>query len=132
MRPQRRDNDPSVSLKVGNKMSKLVARGYITEGVVLANTSFFSVPNGIDNIYMVFDATDSGIYDSLWAPNFMLLSMRSLIMMVGPETHMEDLDVGEILYNFRLSLVLANYCGLDLGFYLGHNKDRQAIPIWML
>ena len=100
MRPKRRDNDPSVRLKVGNKMSKLVARGYITEGVILANTSFFSVPNGINNIYMVFDATDSGIYDSLWAPNFMLSSMGSLLMMVGPETHMDDLDIGEMFYNF--------------------------------
>ena len=100
MRPQRREENPSVSLKVGNKTSKLVARSYITEGVILANTSFFSVPNGTDNICMVFDATASRLNGSLWAPNFMLSSIGSLLMMVVPETHMDDLDVGEMFYNF--------------------------------
>ena len=27
--------------------------------------------------------------------------------------------------------MLANYCGVDLGLYLGHKKDRQGTPIWM-
>ena len=46
MRPQRRENDNSVSLKVANKIRKLVARGYITEGVTIALTSLFSVTKG--------------------------------------------------------------------------------------
>ena len=52
-------------------------------------------------------------------------------MMVGPDTHMVDLDVGEMFYNFLLSSVLAKYCGVDLVSYLGHKKDRQGTPLWM-
>ena len=61
---------------------------------------------------MVFDATVSGLKYSLWAPNFMLQSMGSLFMMVGPEAHMVNLDVREMLYNSQLSSVLAKYCGV--------------------
>ena len=84
-------------------MSKLVARGYITEGVILALTYLLSVPKVTDDIRMVFDATMSGINDSLWDSKCMLPSMGIFLMMVGSETHMFDLDVGEMFYNFKLS-----------------------------
>ena len=44
---------------------------------------------------------------------------------------MVDLDVREMFYNFRLSLVLAKYWGVNLGSYLGHKKDRQGTPLWI-
>ena len=94
MRPQRKEKDPSVSLKLAKNISKLVSRGYIMEGVILALTSFFAVPKGIDDIHMVFDATVSGLNNSLCDPNFTLPSMGSFLMMVGPETHVVDIDVG--------------------------------------
>ena len=72
----------------------MVTRVYITEGVILALTSLFSVLKGTNDIRMVFDATISGINNSLWDPNFMLPSMGSFPVMVGPETHMVDIDVG--------------------------------------
>ena len=56
MRPQRREKYPSVSLKGANKMSKLVIRVSITEGVILKLTSFFSVTKVTEDIFMVFDA----------------------------------------------------------------------------
>ena len=62
--------------------------------------------NGTQDIHMVSNASVSRLNDFLWDPNFMLLSMRSLLMMVGPKTHMVDLDVGKMFYNFRLSLVM--------------------------
>ena len=93
--------------------------------------SFFSVTKGTDDIRMVFDVTMSGFNDYLWAPNFMLPSIGSFIMMVGMETHMVDIDVGEMFYNFQLSSVLAKYYGVDLGSYLGHKKDRQGRSLWM-
>ena len=129
--PQRRENNPSVSIKVANKISKLVARGYITEVVILALTSFFTVPKVTDGIRMVFDATEIGINNSLWDPNFMLLSMFIFLMMVGLYRYMIDLDVGEMFYNFQLSLILANYCRLGSGYYMGHKKDRQGTPLWI-
>ena len=51
--------------------------------------------------------------------------------MVGPKTHMVDLDVGEMFYNFRLSLLLENYCEVDLGFYMGYKKHQKGTPLWM-
>ena len=43
---------------------------------------------------VVLDATVSGLNDTLWYPKFMLPSMGSFIMMVGPQTHMVYLDIG--------------------------------------
>ena len=51
-------------------MSKMVARGYITEGVIIALASFLYVPKGTENIHMVFDVTIIGIKDYLWAKYF--------------------------------------------------------------
>ena len=45
--------------------------------------------------------------------------------------HMVYLDVGEMFYNFQLSSVLANYCGVDLGFYLEYKKDWKGTPLRM-
>ena len=57
--------------------------------------------------------------------------MGSLIMMLGMKTHMVDIDVGEMFYNIRLYLVLENYCVVDLGYYMGHTKDRKRKPLWV-
>ena len=64
-------------------MKKMVARGCIMEEMILSLTSFFYMPKVKDDILMVFDATISGLNDSLWDPNFMLLSMVILLIMVG-------------------------------------------------
>ena len=125
MRPPRLEKNPYISLKVANMMNKLVARGYITEEVILALTSFFSVPKGTDYIHMVFDATVIVLNNSLWSAKFMLPSMVSLFMMVGMETHMVNLDVVGMFYNFQLSSVLDKYCGVDWGYYMVHMKDSQ-------
>ena len=53
------------------------------EEMILSLTSFFYMPKVKDDILMVFDATISGLNDSLWDPNFMLLSMVILLIMVG-------------------------------------------------
>ena len=123
-RTQRQENDSYVILKVSNKMSKLIIRGYITEGIILVLTSFFSVPKGTDDICI-------GLKDYMWAPNLMLPSMGTLLMMMDPETHMVDLEFGGIFYNFRLSSVLAKYHRVYLVTYLVHIQDCQGAPLWM-
>ena len=113
----------SVSLKVDKKMIKLISRGYITEGGIIALTSLSSVPRVTYDICMVFDTTLRRLNNFLWDPKFMLLSMGSLLMIVGTETIMVDLDVGEMFYNFQVFSALANYCRVDMGSYMGHKKD---------
>ena len=78
---------------------------------------------------MVLDATLSGLNDSLWYPNFMLLPMGSLIMIVVPKMHMVNIDVWEMFYNFQPYAVLVEYCGVDLGSWLVHNKDRKIASL---
>ena len=53
-------------------------------------------------------------------------------MMVGHETQMVDLDVGDIFYNFKLSLVLTKYCGVDLGPYHKEEKNTSEKPYCLL
>ena len=100
MPPQRKYKFPTVSLKLSNKIRKMVNRGYIKEGVILNMTSFFSVPKLTEDIRMVFYVTVSGLNKYLRFPNFMSPSICSLLMMMGPQTHMVDLDSGEIFTTF--------------------------------
>ena len=132
MRPQRLKNYSYIILRVANTKRKLVTRGYITKGVIPVLISFFYVFKGKNYIRMVFHATVSGLNDSLWDTNFILPSMGSLLMMVVRKTHVVNLYVWEIFYNFRISSVLTNYFKVNLGSYMGHKKDREGTPLWML
>ena len=100
IRPKRGDKCPSVSLKVANKMRKLFSRIYITEGVILVLTSFFSVPKVTYDVRMVFISNMIILNNSMWDPNFMLSSIGSFLMMVGPEKHMFNLYFREMFYDF--------------------------------
>ena len=131
MRTKGQEKHPFISLKLANKMSKFVVRGYITEGVILALKSFFSVPKGTWYICMVFDTTVIRINNSLWDPNFMFLLMVSLLMMLGPKIQMVNLYVEVIFYNFRIYSVLEKYFWVDLGYYLRHNKEQKLTTLWM-
>ena len=73
---------------------------------------------------MVFNVTVRGLNNLLRDPNFMLPSMGSLLMILGKNIHMVNIDVGEMFY-------MENYCRVDLGSYLEHNKDHQRTPLWM-
>ena len=48
---------------------------------------------------MVFGEMASRIDDYLWYPKLMLPVMDSLLMMMGPDEHMAEIDVGEMFYN---------------------------------
>ena len=84
-------------------MSNIVLRGYLELGFILSLASFFVVPKIMEVTRMVFDDTLSGNNEGMQYPNFMLPLAGVIRMVVGPYTHMVDLDVGEIFYNFRLS-----------------------------
>ena len=47
----------------------------------------------------------------------MIPVLGRLLMAVVPDTYMLDLDMVEILHNFRLYSVLSKYYGVDLGPY---------------
>ena len=66
---------------------------------------------------MDFDATAIGFNEAAWDYNFMIPVLGRLLMAVVPDTYMLDLDMVEILHNFRLYSVLSKYYGVDLGPY---------------
>ena len=78
-------------------MRKLVAMGYIMEGVILTLTHFFYVTKVTEDISTVFDETVIRLNNYLWIPRFMLPPMDSFLMVVGPETYMVDLYIGNFL-----------------------------------
>ena len=78
-------------------MRKLVAMGYIMEGVILTLTPFFYVTKVTEDISTVFDETVIRLNNYLWIPRFMLPPMDSFLMVVGPETYMVDLYIGNFL-----------------------------------
>ena len=67
---------------------------------------------------MVFDETMNVLKEAILAPNFMLPLVVILIVMMGPDIHMEELDVIDMFWNFRLSSMFANYYVVCMGPYL--------------
>ena len=72
------------------------------EVVILTLLSLLSVRKGTYNIPMVFNVTVRGLNNLLWDTNFMFPLMGSLLMILGTNIHMVNLDVGEIFYIIRL------------------------------
>ena len=81
-------------------MSKLVTRGYITEIVILILTSIFSVTKVIEGVWMVFDATVRRLNIPCGIKVYVAINGQFFIMMVGPKTHLVNIDSGEMFYHF--------------------------------
>ena len=59
MKTQRQEKYISIKIKVANNMSKLFAKGYVMEGVILILTSFFYVPKVTEGIVKQFPAVNT-------------------------------------------------------------------------
>lgn len=97
------------------KVSNIVARGYVVPGYVTSLTEFFDVPKGDDDIRLVYNGSSCGLNDALWAPNFWLPTPRSAIRLLDFSTYSVDLDLGEMFLNFPLHESIQEYSGIDLG-----------------
>ena len=120
--PQRREKDDRVRAQVQKKLETVLRRGYIIKGNVKSLTGYFAVPKGPEDIRMVYDGTKSGLNDVLWAPNFMLPSVDTLVNAINEDSWMADLDLGEMFLNFMLHPEIQPYCGVDLSPYFGKAK----------
>jgi hypothetical protein len=119
--------------KMQDKLDKVRRRRYIMPEFVSSLTSFFAVSKGADAIRMVYDASDSGLNDSIWTPRFPLPMIRTRLREVEEGTYMADLDVGEIFLNFVLhSRDLRALCGVNLTLYGGSVQEFETIPwkVW--
>ena len=98
------------------KLKDVRKKKYIAPGFISSLTGFFSVPKGVGDIRMVYDATACGLNNCVWAPNFFLPTVRSLTRSLIGSTWMGDLDLGEFfetflcleIYILSLELILPN------------------------
>jgi len=110
-RPQPNERDRSLRTKVHSKLENVLDKGYIRPGRVASLTGYFSIPKGLSDVRMVYDASRSGLNDALWSPNFGLPTVETLLRGVGFGTWMGDIGLGEmfpsaLMRNFMHSVVL--------------------------
>ena len=121
VRPQPPEKDPARKEKVKTKLAKVRTRRYIWKGFVSSLTRYFAVDKGVVDIRMVYDGTVSGLNATIWAPNFGLPTVDSLLRGMDSTTWSCDNDLGEMFLNFMLHEDIQHACGVDVSPYFGAN-----------
>jgi hypothetical protein len=96
------------------KILKVFRRRYVSSGFVKSLTGFFAVPKGVGDIRVVYDATKSGLNASIWAPNFFLPTITSVLQNADDKTFYGDIDIGEMFLNYFLDPDIRPWAGVDL------------------
>jgi hypothetical protein len=85
-RSQKGGKDPSIQAKLCSKLQLV----YVKRGPVKSLTSYFMVPKGDGDVWVVYDATKSGLNQCLWVPLFYLPSVESMIRAMDSDSWMGD------------------------------------------
>ena len=117
-------SDQSQRAKMAEKIEKVRSRGYILPGEVNSLTGFFAVPKGEDDIRIVYDATACGLNAALWAPNFALPTIDSVLRNADSNSWFSDIDLGEMFLNYFLDEDLREYAGVDVRDIGGAKWER--------
>ncbi len=133
--PQRGEPDPKLRAAIKEKLNKVRTKGYIQSGSVKSLTSFLSVPKGDNDIRIVYNGTQSGLNDCLWAPWFPLPTVEQHLRAVMPGTYMGDIDISEQFLNFMLHSKTQEYAGVDLTAYFSEecnipSQIKQVQILW--
>ncbi len=113
-RPQPFEKDDRLRDGMRLKITVPRQKEYIIKGFVYSLTSFFAVPKGETDIFMVYDGTKSGFNGCCWAPWLMLPTVEQHLRATLPGSFMGDLDISEMFLNFILHEDVQKYCGIDL------------------
>jgi hypothetical protein len=124
--PQPSPRSEDTKRKVQAKLSKVRARRYIEPGFVKSLTGYFPVPKSKFDLRMVYDASKCGLNDLVWAPNFFIPSVDSMVDLLDADSWMGDIDLGEMFLNFPLDPKVRPLVGVDLTPYFG-DDDK---PLW--
>ena len=123
---QRFPHDEAQCEKMRQKMAKVCEkdsnfdvpfatnRAYISSGHIESLTNSFSVAKGLHDIRMVYDATKSLLNAVLWAPNFPLPTIDTVLNNATMHSWFGDLDLGEMFLNYFLDERLRPYAGVDV------------------
>jgi hypothetical protein len=112
-RKQRLPKESFMVEKMESKFKKVMDMRYVEDGTVVSMINCFAVAKGEDDIRLVYDGTKSGLNDCLWAPNFFLPSVDSMLMNVDAQTWCADLDLTDMFLNYPLHKSLIAYSGVD-------------------
>lgn len=66
------------------------------------------------DIRVVYDATQCGLNDCLWKPNFFLPTVDSILRNASSSSWFGDIDLGKMFLNYALDLDLRPYAGVDV------------------
>ena len=78
---------------MADKINKVRERGYILPGEAKCLTGFFAVPKGVGDIHIVYDATVCVLNKALWAPNFFLPTIDSILQNADSGTWFGDIQI---------------------------------------
>jgi hypothetical protein len=91
--------------QVNDKLRKFVSRRYINvveRYRIKVPIVYFPVQKGEADIRIVWSETETGVNDSVFAPNFFLPTLDTLIRRLPNDAWLGDFDVGEQFHNFEL------------------------------
>ena len=131
-RQQWPDEENSIK-KLRSKISNVRMKKYIQPGFVKSLTSYFAVPKAETDVRIVYDGTACGLNDSLWAPNFMLPTVDSILRNASASTWFGDIDLGEMFLNYPLDERIRPYAGVDVTYVdhdLSNSKARRVLERW--
>ena len=100
--------------KLLSKLNKVRRRGYIQPGFVKSLTGYFAVPKAETDIRVVYDAKKCGLNETLWAPNFILPTVDTILRNVSDQSWFGDLDLGEMFLNYPLDPSVQPCAGVDV------------------
>lgn len=96
------------------KIQKVIDRKYLAQIYVKSVINYFDVPKGENDIRIVYDGTKSKLNDAVWAPNFFLPSIDSVLMWVSADSWHADRDLGEMFLNYFMDERLRPFSGVDV------------------
>ena len=132
---QKWPEDELASKKLKKKLSNVRSKAYVQPGFVKSLTSYFAVPKAKTDIRVVYDATACGLNNSLWAPNFFLPTVDSILRNASSSTWFGDIDLGEMFLNYPLDEAVRPYAGVDVtGLGMSdevYNKVKRIIERWV-
>lgn len=113
------------------KILKVQKQRYLVPGTVKSLINFFAVPKALTDIRLVYDATKSGLNEALWAPNFWLPTVDSVLRYMSPTTWCCDIDLGDMFLNFYLDMSIRTYTGVDVTKALPEEEQTsQKGTVW--
>ena len=120
---------PEHRAKLLKKVDKVVnpKRRYVADGLVKSLTGYFAVPKGKTDIRVVYDATKCGLNAALWAPNFFLPTIDTILRNSDLNAWYGDVDLGEMFLNYPLDPRLKPYAGIDVTAALNPDLSDEEL-----